>query len=187
MAPRTNEDSNRPNKRRKIDFGADKTITILVGSGPQKFVAQRDMLTESSSYFRSALKPSWQESKDRKIKLLDHDPTAFSIYLNWLFSGVVDVLESDEVVKHHTNQYGKVLEEAGWRYHRIIHSYILGDYIGDVKFCDALIDSYFNVQEATWQWPGKLAFRSCFYYSAWVRVAMTAPEHSSALILGHFL
>lgn len=156
MVSKRSKNSDHPNKRRKIDFAADKSITILVGSGQQKFVAQIDMLLQSS--FQSALKPHWQESKDCIIKLLDHEPTAFAIYLNWLFNGNIDLWKGDEVVQHYTNQHGKVLEKAGPRYNRIIHSYILGDYIGDTRFCNALIDCYFDVKEATWRWPGKYRF-----------------------------
>ena len=145
-------DNGRPTKQRKIDFAEE--VTVYIGSTKRRFVAHSDVLTKSSTFFESALKPEWRELKERKIELPNLDATAFSIYLNWLYGGFVDLWKEGEVLKKYKNQYGKELEEAGRRYERILHSYILGDYLGDDIFCNGMIDSYFDLHESTWQWPG---------------------------------
>jgi hypothetical protein len=117
----------------------------------KRSVAHRDILTKSST-FKSALKPGWQESKERRAELPNQDATAFSIYLNWMYGGFIDLWKSSEVLEKYKNEYGKELEESGRRYERIFHSYILGDHLGDDRFCNAMIDSYFELHESTWQW-----------------------------------
>lgn len=44
-------------------------------------------------------------------------------------------------------------QEADLRYQRLIDCYALGSYLGDDKFCDALISSYFSLREDSERWP----------------------------------
>lgn len=158
LARLNNSPPTNPTKRRKIDFSEGSTITVVVGSEQQKFIVHRDVLTKSSTFFQCAIKPSWTRSRDRQIKMPDQDVTAFEIYINWLYSGTIDLWKDGDVTSTYKNDRGKTYEEEGSRYFRIIHSFVLGDYVNDDGFCNALIDSFFDVCDLTNQWPGKRPF-----------------------------
>lgn len=154
MASTKEANTSHPTKRRKVDFGEGSTLTVLVGSEQQKFVVHRDVLTKSSTFFQSAVKPSLFGPKDRQIKLPDQDAIAFEIYVNWLYSGAIDLWKDGEVVSTYKTNCGRTYENGGARYSRIIQSFALGDYVNDHEFCNALIDAYFDVGRATNTWPG---------------------------------
>ena len=57
----------------------------------------KDILCRSAPYFKAALEGGFKESKDQILELPDDDPTAFSHFQLWLYTGTI--LQSHESAK----------------------------------------------------------------------------------------
>lgn len=154
----------------RIDFG--EVRTILVGTEEKSFTVHPNILIQTSTFFNSALSKDscWREAQEKTIRLPEHDATTFSIYLNWLYSGFVDLWDGNEIITGAGNQ--------DLLYDRLISCYALGGYVGDDHFCNALIDSYFDLRNMFKAWPNT---RICN------RAYRELPENSkiTLLILHH--
>jgi hypothetical protein len=152
MAPTTSNGRERTKKRHKIDFGHE--VVILVGRQQTRFVTHKDLLVKSSTFFQAALSGNWRESQKNGILLPEEQAVSFSTYLNWLYGGFIDLWEEGEAIPTYKDANGREREDGGIHYHRITEAYLLGTFVGDDSFCNALIDSYFHTMDACNQWPG---------------------------------
>lgn len=126
---------------------------MLLGAEEQKFIAHRDILIGSSTFFRSALTHNgWREREVNIVRLPEQDAAFFSIYLHWLYNNPLELWNGDDSILR--EEYQETVEhKADSRYNRIIDCYALGSYLGDDKFCNTLIDTYFDVRETIRRWP----------------------------------
>lgn len=62
---------------------------MVVGNGEtqREFHVYKSLLEHHSSYFRTALKPTWKEGATRVVKLPEDDPDIFAIFFHWIFTG----------------------------------------------------------------------------------------------------
>jgi hypothetical protein len=125
----------------RINFSNE--VTVLVGADEVKCVAHRDVLCAKSGFFRDALSGSWNEGKKKCISLPEQCPTAFNIYLNYRYQGMIDLESDGDPVRKHNGQTRRATTPI---YERLINSYILGDMLRDNGFCNALIDAWFEVR-----------------------------------------
>ncbi|KAK3712638.1 hypothetical protein LTR37_009081 [Vermiconidia calcicola] len=168
MATPTSVQDTRPTKRLKIDYGHE--VSVLVGDTGQRFVVHKDVLCTNSPFFQAACSKNWREGREKVIRLPDHAPIAFSMYVDWRYQGVVDLWQGDEnqrTVRRDTQ--GNERAAGGLRFDRLIDSYILGDMLQDHKFCNVLIDACFDLIEETLQIP---------HYGNINRIFNTSPETS---------
>jgi hypothetical protein len=65
------------------------TAQIIVGSGAsvKTFNIHKQLLCDSSTYFRAALNNGFAETRDQKITLDDEEPAILETYLVWLYEG----------------------------------------------------------------------------------------------------
>lgn len=125
----------------RIDFSDD--VVVLVGEQENRFVAHKHVLCESSEFFKAACNGEWRESKEKIIRLPENSERAFSIYLHWRYSGYVDLWDGQERPTTYTDKIGITRPDVGPRGARLVACYLLGDMIGDRKFRNALVDSWF--------------------------------------------
>lgn len=64
-----------------------QTISVLVGKDESEFNVHEELICGGSPFFRNAMKKEWaaMRSEARKIRLPDHDPRTFRIYMQWLY------------------------------------------------------------------------------------------------------
>jgi len=99
-----------------------ETFQVSVGEQGKIFVMHRDIATRHSSFFKAALSHDWKEAEEKKISLPDCEPEIFEGYLQWVYTG--------EVV-YCSERYKQALE--------LVKLWILGDFLGDQNFCDAVV------------------------------------------------
>lgn len=108
-------------------------------------MVHRNIVCRTSDYFCTALKDTWQKGDDKypKLSLPESDPDIFSIYLGWLYTKTVDVKEDSDTryTAEMNHSVALQIEE------NIFNSYVLGDYLGDRPFCNALIDEAIKLAE----------------------------------------
>jgi hypothetical protein len=100
----------------------------------ESFHVHEYVLTDSSPFFASAMKPQWATARPdpRTIDLPDDDPAAFSLYMSWLYTRKLPVLTSS------TDTPGDVDES----YHTLAYAYVLGERLLDTGFKNAIVDAY---------------------------------------------
>lgn len=105
-------------------------MTFLVGTSPsQKFIVHKGAVEPRSEFVRLALRGEWKEASERTIPLPDDDPAAFSVYQQWLYTGMIHTC-SDEAPS-------KVDPE----YKLLVKAYVLGEKIIDPTFKDCVVDA----------------------------------------------
>lgn len=72
---------------------------------------------------------NWTESESRSVKFEDQDPEVFQLYLNWLYRERLPV--RNDSPGHDGNA----------EYIQLAKAYVLGDFLQDRKFKNAVIDS----------------------------------------------
>lgn len=99
------------------------TFVVCVGKERKEFTLHEHLALRSSDFFTLALRHQWREARERRVTLPEARPGTFEGYLQWLYTGQVtfNIPECASVEQ--------------------VRSWILGDYLGDAKFCNAVVDS----------------------------------------------
>lgn len=122
-------------------FRKSDTLTVLVGrdGNVEEFTAYKSYLTKSSEFFRAAMNRDWKEAQENSVTIQDHEPETFDAYLGWLYSANIS-LDKDKC------QLCLKLKSASGSPCNKVHSlelarmYVLGDYLSDKHFRNAVID-----------------------------------------------
>jgi hypothetical protein len=109
-----------------MDRVASEHIKVLVGDTEHVFLVPKPLLESSSGFFKNALKEDWKESSERTVKLLEANPKYFTIYVKWLYSG--------RIYCDNGTRSG-LWDELG-------RVFALGDFVQDLDFKDAIIDTF---------------------------------------------
>jgi hypothetical protein len=123
-----------------VSFTSD-VIQILVGSDPPvRFRVHKDLICNSSAFFKSALSHDWKEAEEQTVRLEEDDLEIFKLYIHWLYRGTVFEF-SENGYDYGTGQYWSAAK-----------AYVLGDKLQDGNFCDAAIDVFIDgLQQADYQ------------------------------------
>jgi hypothetical protein len=89
----------------------------------------------------------WRESHERRVSLPETKVADFEVYLEWLYTGQVVTLDK--------------MKDLG---PTLLRLYVLGDFLVDDRFCNAVIDSL--IRESSSRWPF-LRFWPADINSAW--------------------
>ena len=116
----------------------------------------------------AALAGDWKEARKKCITTPDHDPAAFEGYLNWISSGQITL--NEQRCKHCTpiTYVGAACIEA--QSLELVEMFILGDYLCDTRFCNAVTDSLKSVSLESYCVPSMSAVR-CL----WARTPASCP------------
>lgn len=117
-------------------------MTIVVGEGGEarEFMVYKSYVTKSSKFFKAAMTQDWKEAREKRITIPDHDPAAFEGYLNWVYSKQI-TLKGDKQLCDHCIE--DKVDEAGClstQSMELTNMYIIGDYLDDKRFCNAVMD-----------------------------------------------
>jgi hypothetical protein len=88
------------------------------------------------------LKDNWKEGQEKHVDLVDHEPEALEDYINWLYTQNVTLKDAKEKCKHHRPSAIQAHQGSYCsRKHclKLAKMYILGDYLNDMQFCNAVI------------------------------------------------
>ena len=95
---------------------------VSVGEHGKTFVMHKDIAIRHSSFFKAALSHDWKEAQEKQISLRDCELEIFEGYLQWVYTGEV---------AYCSEGYKQALE--------LVKLWILGDFLGDQNFCDAVV------------------------------------------------
>jgi hypothetical protein len=99
--------------------------------------------SKSSKYIQSALENDWKEGQEKHVSLTDHEPETLEGYINWLYTKEITLKDAENKCHIHGPTYSLRDQNAdcGYLYSlKLVKMYILGDYMSDMRFCNAIID-----------------------------------------------
>lgn len=118
----------------------------------QEFIVHKFFATKSSKFFQAALKRDWKEAREKRVPLPETIAEDFQMYLGWLYTIHMATLDYHLRVSSTT----------------LVRLYILGDYLGDDRFCNNVIDTL--VKNCSWTDTG-MTFTSSDIDLAWDKTA----------------
>lgn len=89
-------------------------VAFLVGNPLKKFIVHEELAKSHSEFVRLALRGEWKEASSRSIPLPDDESAVFSIYQQWLYSGLICTPSTDTA------------SEPNGEYTMLVKAYILG-------------------------------------------------------------
>lgn len=87
------------------------------------------MLRTNSAFFKAALSHDWREREEGLVTLLEDDPSAFELYVSWLYTKRVASKFSDEEGTKRSQECALLTD-----------CIVLGEKLQDVGFKNALVD-----------------------------------------------
>jgi hypothetical protein len=84
-----------------------------------------------------------EDSKEASWKLIaipDHDPAAFEGYLTWVYSDQITLEDNEELCNDCNNRSSKEPYCTRKQSRELTHMFVLGVYLGDARFCNAVVD-----------------------------------------------
>ncbi|KAI9797577.1 MAG: hypothetical protein M1835_007841 [Candelina submexicana] len=73
-----------------VDLLTPDMVDIYVGSKRKQYHLHKPLLCHQSEFFKKAFSGDFKESEERALYLPDDDPTAFELFIHWLYTGRLD-------------------------------------------------------------------------------------------------
>ncbi|ERF77050.1 hypothetical protein EPUS_07956 [Endocarpon pusillum Z07020] len=124
---KTNDLSPPPAKRLKFE---DETVKVFVGHEEKAFIIHKLLVCQASPYFKAALNGSFEESVDGKLYLYEQEPELFNCFVEWVYSGNIDLLKLCGEQRHDSKVWTKFSK-----------LYLLSKYLQCPAFGNCLLDT----------------------------------------------
>ncbi|QDS75898.1 hypothetical protein FKW77_002513 [Venturia effusa] len=159
-----------PFSNKALEADWSKIVTVEVGGMQPEFGSQtvaidytatrtffvyEDLFRAQSPFFEAALGRDFIEAKDRVVKLPEHTPDAFDVYLRWANSYQIFVPGMEGRSCHSDDE--KNTQHEIMIFSLFCRAYVLGDVLQDSDFKDALIDAFIEEVALREGWPTKEA------------------------------
>jgi hypothetical protein len=106
-----------------------------------EFSVPTSLATRSSKFIKAALSNPMKEAHEKRISLPDTDPETLEGYLNWIYTGHI-TLEQLEPQEPMCEDCQKIDARCvGVLTLDLAKIYTLGDYLNDLRFCNAIVDA----------------------------------------------
>ena len=118
-------------------LGMANNVVVSVGGGHSKqdFNVPELFAVKSSQCMQTTLGGDWKESHEKRVSLLEVEVSDFEVYLEWLYTGHAVTLDA--------------LYNLGTT---LVRLYLLGDFLIDDRFCNAVIDTLIRDSRAHYPW-----------------------------------
>ena len=87
--------SNLNQRLRLLSFQNMSSALVLVGGDKVQFSVHKDLLCETSKFFRAALLGKFKEGLEQTVPLPEDDPKVFDQFVNWLYTGKTTLTLND--------------------------------------------------------------------------------------------
>ena len=129
--------------QRYTRLGLSDTIIISAGKGSnaEEYVVHTSFATRSSAYIKAALNRVWKEAEEKRINIVDAEPGVVEAYLNWVYSKEIPLnLRSEKVCGCCKEARTRANQCIFYASKELAKMYVLGDYLSDFRFCNAVAD-----------------------------------------------
>lgn len=122
-------------------------MTVLVGQSEVNFVLHKKIVCEKSKFFRAMHENNWKEATEGIVRLPEVSKEEFGIYVGWLYTGIIDMTDDDDLSSKTTYNPDMRGNERRKLYKRIVDAYALGDMLRDASFRNALCSEVITLQQ----------------------------------------
>lgn len=89
------------------------------------------------------MNPNWREAHEKRITIPDHEPATFEGYINWVYSDRITLNNKTGLCENCADRGGiDGVDCLDARSLDLVLMFALGDYLNDVRFCNAIIDEF---------------------------------------------
>lgn len=124
------------------------TLSVIVGEGgdQRKFMVYEDLINQNSEFFKAATtSPQWIEASEKTVRLPEQSPSTFQIYLDALHNPNTELFVFIRPVFASLKSLSSAQVEE--YYINLTKAWILGDYIGDVRFRNRLMQALLKIRK----------------------------------------
>lgn len=100
-----------------------ETFIVVVGTKKKEFTLYTSIATRSSKFFQAAMSRDWKECQEKRVTLAEVEVNVFQGYLQWLNTGDIT--------------FAGLGDASATTFAKF---YILGDFLDDVSFRNAVLD-----------------------------------------------
>jgi len=114
------------------------------GKKIKKFMVHSSYATKSSKYMQSALKDDWKEGQEKRVNPSDYEAETLEGYIDWLYTKDVTLVNAEKECISHEPSRSRGRQDSDCSFlHclKLAKMYTLGDYLNDMRFCNAVIDA----------------------------------------------
>jgi hypothetical protein len=117
------------------------TVIISVGEeeNGKSFTVHVSVTTKSSEFIQAALSNKWKEGQEKRINFPGTDTGTLEGYLDWLYSQQITLEDVEEPCGICEDHEGSSLCNCAHSL-GLVKMYVLGDYLNDLRFCNAVMD-----------------------------------------------
>ena len=112
-------------------------------------MVHKNIVCAASKFFLAACSGPEKESNAGIEKLPELEPEAFTIFTHWLYTGQVELWEEGEASRMYQDKWGVCRTRTQPPQKRAIQSFILGDALESVQFCNLVIDCIMTIWSST--------------------------------------
>ena len=121
----------------------DLSFRVLVGDEkhPVPFSLHAGLARAQSEFIDAAFRYGWKESEEKTIRLPDHEPEHFQLFLWFIYTRSIFSTKSGDKELDHDREWA-----------RLVDSWLLGHYLQAADFKDAVIDAIIQkvLQSGDW-------------------------------------
>ncbi|KAK3621337.1 hypothetical protein LTR56_022873 [Elasticomyces elasticus] len=128
------DEPEQPAKRTKLEY--TDVFTVLVGEEKNEFMLHASIATKHSKFFKAACNGGFREAQDKVTHLPEVSPATFRAYVQWIYSGTVVVMDSEELRSDYKG------DQTSERQMRLMKLYVLADVLLDTLLRNKVIDEY---------------------------------------------
>jgi len=121
-----------------------------VGAEQKRFVVHKQIIANRSAFFRAALDRTFKEADDNTVQYPDCTPDVFAIYVQWIYSGAIVLLDTPAL---ETDVLGSEQRKL------LLGLYILADKLRDAALRNRTIDAYITSLHKAERSPGVRAIK----------------------------
>jgi hypothetical protein len=118
-----------------------------VGSEEAKYVLHKNFVCSKSDFFRAAMEGEWKESKEKVVRLPNVQPATFTIYIGWIYAGILDLQSEPEPPQRSSASKVPNPEVANATFDTLVDAYALGEMVQDAGFRNGLVNELIKAVE----------------------------------------
>lgn len=139
----------------RLDF--NEQITVLVGEEAEAFVLPKTLAVEDAPYIGTALDNGSKDAKKSTVRLPDADVDTFRVFVQWLYTGEVVLLDPEDAKKD---------DKGTARYLSLTKLYKLGVDLYSIRLRNVAIDSFIGMKGKVSGAPNELVIAQAFEFTS---------------------
>lgn len=120
---------------------------MLVGEDEDRCIIHKSTACEKSPFFAAACSSRWIEGQEGIVRLPDHGPLSFDVFVHWMYSGELDIMKS------------RPDNTPPYIYYSFVRVWELANYLGCPSLCNLAASSL--IQRIS-EHPRRYPVKNCF-------------------------